>query len=99
MYHEGGLYLIVLLRNECQCNYSILFYPIPLEGRWGTTDEFAAIPFHLVLFPAALVELAKSIPIHSLKLSSQVFYCQRGWSGGAMVQGKLPVPGRPTYLE
>ena len=23
----------------------------------------------------------------------------KGWSGGAMVQGKLPVPGRPTYLE
>ena len=23
----------------------------------------------------------------------------RGWSGGAMVLGKLPVPGRPTYLE
>ena len=22
--------------------------------------------------------------------------CQRGWSGGAMVLGKLPVPGRPT---
>ena len=22
-----------------------------------------------------------------------------GWSGGAMVLGKLPVPGRPTYLE
>ena len=21
------------------------------------------------------------------------------WSGGAMVLGKLPVPGRPTYLE
>ena len=21
-----------------------------------------------------------------------------GWSGGAMVQGKLPVPGRPTIL-
>ena len=21
---------------------------------------------------------------------------QRGWSGGAMVLGKLPVPGRPT---
>ena len=21
-----------------------------------------------------------------------------GWSGGAMVLGKLPVPGRPTYL-
>ena len=23
----------------------------------------------------------------------------RGWSGGAMVLGKLPVPGRPTNLE
>ena len=22
-----------------------------------------------------------------------------GWSGGAMVQGKLPVPGRPTNLD
>ena len=24
------------------------------------------------------------------------FYSTRGWSGGAMVLGKLPVPGRPT---
>ena len=23
---------------------------------------------------------------------------RRGWSGGAMVLGKLPVPGRPTIL-
>ena len=22
----------------------------------------------------------------------------RGWLGGAMVLGKLPVPGRPTFL-
>ena len=22
-----------------------------------------------------------------------------GWSGGAMVLGKLPVPGRPTHLD
>ena len=27
------------------------------------------------------------------------FVCGRGWSGGAMVLGKLPVPGRPTNLE
>ena len=27
-----------------------------------------------------------------------VFYFTRGWSGGAMVLGKLPVPGRPTIL-
>ena len=55
--------------------YSILFYPITLEGRWGTTDEFATIPFHLDLFSAALVELAKSIPVHSLIWSSHLFFC------------------------
>ena len=25
-------------------------------------------------------------------------FAARGWSGGAMVLGKLPVPGRPTIL-
>ena len=55
--------------------YSILFYPIALEGRRGTTDEFATTPFHLDLFSAALVELAKSIPVHSLILSSHLFFC------------------------
>ena len=54
---------------------SILFYPITLEGRRGTTDEFATTPFHLNLFSAALVELAKSIPVHSLILSSHLFFC------------------------
>ena len=67
-----------------------------MEGRRGTTDEFATTPLHLVLFSAALVKLAKSIPVHSLILSSHLFL---GWSGGAMVLGKLPLPGRPTYLE
>ena len=57
-------------------NRDILFYPITLEGRRGTTDEFfATIPFHLDLFSAALVELAKSIPVHSLILSSHLFFC------------------------
>ena len=55
--------------------YSILFYPITLGGCRGTTDEFATIPFHLDLFSAALVELAKSIPVHSLILSSHLFFC------------------------
>ena len=53
--------------------YSILFYPITLEVRRGTTDELATIPFHLDLFSAALVELAKSIPVHYLILSSHLF--------------------------
>ena len=53
---------------------SILFYPITLEGRRGTTDEFATIPFYFVLFSCALVELAKSFPVHSLILSSHLFF-------------------------
>ena len=32
-------------------------------------------PFHLVLFSAALAELEKSIPVHSLILSSHLFFC------------------------
>ena len=54
--------------------FYFLFYSIPLEGRRGTTDEFAAIPFHLVLFSAALVKLTKSISVHSLILSSHLFF-------------------------
>ena len=33
--------------------YPILFYPVTLEGRRDTIDEFATIPFHLVLFSAS----------------------------------------------
>ena len=33
---------------------------------------------------------------HSAKDFSSMLH--RGWSGGAMVLGKLPVPGRPTIL-
>ena len=55
--------------------YSVLFYPITLECRRGTTYEFVAIPFHFVLFAPALVELAMSIPVHSLILSSHLFFC------------------------
>ena len=29
----------------------------------------------------------------------QLFHVTEGWSGGAMVLGKLPVPGRPTCLD
>ena len=45
--------------------YSILFYSTTLEGRPGTIDALAA----------ALVELAKSIPVHCLILSFHLFFC------------------------
>ena len=40
-----------------------------------------------------------------LEIDSYIITCCRndkvsvGWSGGAMVLGKLPVPGRPTNLD
>ena len=53
-------------RDFAYCTILFLFYPITLEGRRGTTDEFATIPFHLDLFSAALVELAKStVPLQA----------------------------------
>ena len=47
---------------------SIIFYPMTLKGLQDTTDEFVSIPFHLVLISGALVELAKSIPVHSFNI-------------------------------
>ena len=72
--NTGGLKFWFTVKHNTSC-LSILFYPITLEGRRGTTDEFATTPFHLDLFSAALVELAKSIPVHSLILSSHLFFC------------------------
>ena len=34
-----------------------------------------------------------------LKYRSRTAILMSGWSGGAMVLGKLPVPGRPTNLD
>ena len=66
---------------------SILFYLIIWEDRRGTTDEFATIPFHPVLFSAAIA--AKSIPDHSLILSSHLFFMQRDKLSGEKTQREL----------
>ena len=67
-YHSIQYYSILFF-------YSILFYPLTLEGRRGTTGEFATIPFQPFLFSAALAEMAKSISVQSLMLSSYLFFC------------------------
>ena len=41
-------------------------------------------------------ELTTSATPPSTALSVTSTNCAMGWSGGAMVLGKLPVPGRPT---
>ena len=45
------------------------------RGRWGTTDDFTTSFPHLSLFSAALWDFANSRPVHSLMLSSRLFFC------------------------
>ena len=45
------------------------------EGHWGTTDDFATSFLHFFLFSTALWDLANSMPVHSLMLSSHLFLC------------------------
>ena len=46
-----------------------------IGGHWGTSDDVATIPFHLSLSSAALRESPNPIPLHSLMLSSYLFFC------------------------
>ena len=46
-----------------------------LGGRRSTTDDAATIPFHPSLSSAALRESPNPIPVHSLMLSSHLFFC------------------------
>ena len=45
-------------------------------------------PMHIL---ARILFVCRCFPI--------TYSCHEGWSGGAMVLGKLPVPGRPTNLD
>ena len=46
-----------------------------LGGRRGTTDDIATIPFHPSLSFVVLKESPNPIYVHSLILSSQLFFC------------------------
>ena len=52
------------------CLFLLFFFPITLVYHWSIKDDITTISFHLILFSATLAELAKSIPVHSLILSS-----------------------------
>ena len=45
------------------------------ESCLGTTDDFTTSFLHLSLFSTALWDLANSMPVHSLMLSSHLFIC------------------------
>ena len=57
------------------CAFIISSRSLNLRGRRGTTDDIAMIPFHPSLSSAALRESPNPIPVHSLMLSSHLFFC------------------------
>ena len=63
--------ILMIFMKLCTC---FLFYPITLEGNSGIIDDLATSAFHLVLFSSALIELAKSISVHSLIVSCHLFF-------------------------
>ena len=52
-----------------------LYLSLNREGRWGIAEHFATSFLHLSLFSTALLVLANSRPVHSLMLSSHLFFC------------------------
>ena len=71
-------YLLPIVVHELLSNIDFTlpffsFNPHNLGRLLVIPDDFATIPFHLVLFSTALLELAKSIPVHSLILSLSLF--------------------------
>ena len=79
------------------------------EGRCGTTDDFATSFLHFPLFSTALWNMANSRPVHSLMLSSHLFFClpcllplslrlQDGF-GEAAVACDMPEPYKVRLLK
>ena len=68
-----------------------LISSLNLGGRRCTTDDVATIPFHLSLSSAALRESPNPIPVHSLMLSSHLFFCL------PLLLAPFTVPGRIVF--
>ena len=75
--HQGWCKMIPLKQCSAEFSSTILFYAVPsLFKIGGAAQMIATSPFHLVMmmFVAALVMLAKSMPVHSSILSSHLVF-------------------------
>ena len=65
------------LKPACSATetYLISSQSLKLGGRRGTTDDVATIHFYPSLSSVALRESTNPIPVHSLMLSSHLFFC------------------------
>ena len=69
------LYWVRTMNWDGLISHLISSQSLNLGGRRGTTDDVATIPFHPSLSYAALRESPNPIPVHSLMLSSHLFFC------------------------
>ena len=74
-----SLLTYIEVSGELQCSnmrvFTSLHSPITRKDRWGTIDDFLTSSLHVSLFSTTLWESANSIPVHSLMLSSHLFFC------------------------
>ena len=74
-----GQYLFCVICNWAVWNFDLYYLissqSLNLGGHRGTTVDIATIPFHPSLSSAALRESPNPIPVHSLMLSSYLFFC------------------------
>ena len=68
------------------------FYNTSLQG---SNSSILFFQLESTLKEKKIATLQKIYPFNPL-YTGRLFHCYTGWSGGAMVLGKLPVPGRPT---
>ena len=75
LYDTGSGENVSVKTHHLISSHLISSQSLNLGGRRGTTDDVAAIPFHPFLSSAVLRESPDPIPVHSLMLSSHLFFC------------------------
>ena len=64
--------------NSVSADYNLTFtlhLSLNRGSRWSTTDDFTTTFLHFSLFSTALWDLADFRPVHSLMMSSHLFFC------------------------
>ena len=77
------------------CLALISSYEIPHAVQMSKTLKY----FHSIIINLNVTLKKSSLRIPTTNNKEMVIITKRGWSGGAMVLGKLPVPGHPTNLD
>ena len=109
-YHPGGQTAVNYFIPTSSMQTLLTMRKIAISGKSGIkywwSAHFAGTYFHdMVFLFNCFIEL-KLLKIQTLSCvvspqfwSTQTLKFSRGWSGGAMVLGKRPMPGRPTKLD